>query len=148
MYRLGTVSNKFLEGEGEWGSGLKLALRDPKTLALSFHSGKNIFVRSVWRSSYSSMNRYWQQITGKAFNEHYEVPRDIEFVRCENAYVRNVRTYGVCYVRTYVHLLSSLYRLHSLMDFHNFTQMLEMIISRASLTFRVLGLRSRSLWLV
>ena len=54
--------------------------------------------------------------------------------------------YVSTYVRTYVHLLSSLSRLHLFMNF-NITQMLGMIISRASSTFRVLGSMSRSLWL-
>ena len=53
--------------------------------------------------------------------------------------------YVSTYVRTYVHILSSLQRLHLLMDFNITTQILGMTISRASTTFRVLGSRSRSL---
>ena len=47
------------EGVGRgWGGWLKLALRDPNP-RFSFHSGKkHIFVRSMWRSSNSSMNHY------------------------------------------------------------------------------------------
>ena len=58
-----------------------------------------------------------------------------------------VNTY-VTYVRMYEQLLSSLLRLHLLMDFNTPShKLLGLIISRAGSIFRVLGLRSRSLWL-
>ena len=61
-------------GGGRGGGGRRLSkLYGIPILTLIFHSGKNIkkniFVRSVWRSSNSSINHYGQkQIADKAYN--------------------------------------------------------------------------------